>query len=164
MRLEEIKIWKFNLLDMAIAFVIVVFAMLLISNRTTSNAVEQVSGEGQNVSSKFSYVVEVKDVAITTGEMVREGDKLYDKASGTEMGTITKVDVDTAKGIFQNMDGKVEVKDIPERVDIRMTVEAEGRTANGEYIANNLIRILVGSFRALKTKYVMFSGTIIDAK
>ena len=164
MRLEEIKIWKFNLLDMFIAFAIVVAILMFFNNKQSIGAVEPISGDSSTQSSKFTFVVEVKDVAPTTGQMVKEGDLLYDKPSGTEMGKITKVDIKDATGVFQMQNGTIEIKEIPDRVDLFLTVEAEGRTSNGEFIANNLIRVLVGSFRALKTKYVMFSGTIIDAK
>ena len=164
MRLEEIKIWKFNLLDMFIAFAIVVAILMFFNNKSSIGAPAPQSGDEEVKDSKFTFVVEIKDVAQTTGQMLASGDKLYDKASGTEMGTITKVDIKTATGGLQLNNGQIVTKEIPDRIDVYLTVEAEGRTNNGEFIANNLIRVLVGSFKALKTKYVMFSGTIVDAK
>ncbi|MBR6253296.1 MAG: DUF4330 domain-containing protein [Clostridia bacterium] len=164
MRLEEIKIWKFNLLDMFIVFAIVVALLMFFNNKQSIGAAPAASGDTEVKDSKFTYVVEIKDVAETTGQMIESGDKLYDKASGTEMGTIINVDIKQATGGLQLNNGQIVTKEIPERIDVYLTVEAEGRTSNGEFIANNLIRVLVGSFKALKTKYVMFSGTIIDAK
>ena len=163
MRLEEIKIWKFNLLDMFIAFAIVV-AILMFFNNKQSNAITPTSGDEEIKDSKFSFVVEVKELSTTTGEMIKSGDKLYDKASGTEMGTITKVDIKPANSGLLLNNGQIVKKEMPDKIDLYLTVEAEGRTNNGELIANNLIRVLVGSFKALKTKYVMFSGTVIEAK
>ncbi len=164
MRLEEIKIWKFNLLDMFIAFAIVVAILMFFNNKQSIGAPAGQSGDEEIKDTKFTFVVEIKDVAPTTGKMLMSGDKLYDKASGTEMGTITKVDIRNATGGLQLNNGQIVTKEIPDRIDVYLTVEAEGRTNNGEFIANNLIRVLVGSFKALKTKYVMFSGTIVDAK
>ena len=164
MRLEEIKIWKFNLLDMFIAFALVV-ALIMFFNAKQSNASTPItSGDTEVKDSKFTYVVQIKELSETTGDMLKEGDKLFDKASGTEMGIIKEVRIEqTQSGLLMN-NGQIVTRSMPEKIDVYLTVEAEGRTANGELVANNLIRILVGSFKALKTKYVMFSGTIVDAK
>ena len=80
------------------------------------------------------------------------------------MGTITKVDIKPANSGLLLNNGQIVKKEMPDKIDLYLTVESEGRTNNGELIANNLIRVLVGSFKALKTKYVMFSGTVVEAK
>ena len=165
MRIEEIKIWKFNLLDMFIIFAVVVAILMFLNNKQSNAVTSTVSGETAEIKdSKFTYVVQIKELSETTGDMIKQGDKLFDKASGTEMGVIKEVKiVPTQSGLLMN-NGQIVTRSMPGKIDIYLTVEAEGRAANGELVANNLIRILVGSFKALKTKYTMFSGTIVDAK
>jgi len=160
MRLNEIKIWKLNILDITLLFIILLCVVLFYTNK--SKATVEIETENQNAISKFSYVVLISGVSNTTGEVIKVGDELYDKATSSPMGKITNIKTSSAIGYLKTNSGDVLAKEIPGKLDIELTIETQGSVKDGEYYANNIIRILAGSSKQLKTKYVMFIGEIID--
>ena len=91
----------------------------------------------------------------------REGDALYDSDSGTQIGTITKVEAAPAETIVPLPDGTAEWGTMEGRSDVYLTVEATGTvTDSRQYLVNKTYQINVGSKRNLTTKYRSFEGTI----
>lgn len=161
MKLNEIKIWKFNVLDIVLALVVVIFVGIFASAKL-NNADNQTIATGNNVISKFSYTISVEGLSATSTDMLKSGDEVYDKISGTYIGKITNLEITEAKGLIENKNGELKLANVPRKIDVKMTIETEGSIKNGEYLANGLIRIMVGNLKEIKTKYLMCFGTITE--
>lgn len=154
--MDKIKIGKLNLLDIIIILLLilcvifVVFKFIPDSNTT--------SGEEKN--NIFSYIIRVEGISNTSADMLKVGDDIYDKVTNTQIGKITDLNIQPAKGTIEGTDGKIIKAEMPNKIDVDITVKTDGKVQNGEYIANNLIRILVGQTKEVKTKYWMATGFV----
>lgn len=154
--MDKIKIGKLNLLDIIIILLLIlcvafaVYKFIPKSNVTT----------GEEQSNTFSYTIRVEGISNTSADMLKVGDNIYDKVTNTQIGTITDLKIEPAMGIFESADGKIIKAEMPGKIDVDITVETDGKVQNGEYIANGLIRILVGQTKEVKTKYWMASGFV----
>lgn len=155
--MDKIKIGKLNIFDIAVLIIIifcVVFAIIkFLPQRNNKNVVGKTN--------EFSYVIRVEGISNTSAEMIKVGDELFDKVSNTKIGKIANVKVEPAKVLFEDTDGQITRVEMPTKIDLEITVETNGKVENGEYIANGLIRILVGQTKEVKTKYWMASGVVI---
>lgn len=111
---------------------------------------------------EFFFNVQIKNVITETGEMIKQGDKVYDKTSGTEIGEIVEVKIDSSKIDFQTNEGKIIESEIQEKIDIIVKVKSLGNIKNGKYLANHTIDILAGETRQFETKYVTVSSKVLD--
>lgn len=159
MKLKELKIWKLNLLDLMIILAVCVFACVFVASHLQGKE-NDISETGSPVGTTFTYTIAIESLSETSAEMFKSGDEVYDKVSGTYMGKISNIEVSEAQGIVEGNNGDVIFAKIPGKIDVVLTIETEGTIKNGEYLANGLIRILVGNFKQIKTKYVMCSGTV----
>lgn len=159
MKLSEIKLGKLNVLDIAILFVVLVFLILFISHRTTINE-NSIEAGTSSVGSKFTYEIMVEALSESSKDMLRVGDEVYDKVSNTYIGKIAELEIVEAQGLLETENGEVIRSKIPNKIDVKMKIETEGTIKNGEYLANGLIRIMVGNQKQIKTKYLMCMGTI----
>lgn len=159
MKLNEIKLGKLNVLDMAILFVVFVFLVLFISHKTLTND-NTIEAGTSTVGSKFTYEIMIEALSETSKDMLRVGDEVYDKVSNTYIGKISGLEIVEAQGLLETENGEVIRTELPNKIDVKMKVETEGTIKNGEYLANGLIRIMVGNQKQIKTKYLMCMGTI----
>lgn len=159
--MDKIKLGKLNAFDLAILLLILICIILMLVKFIPSK-VENVSID--MTSNKFTYTVLVEAVSETSGEMVKVGDSLYDKVSSTCIGEVTDVKVTPAMAVFEDTDGSIIRAEKPSKINLEMTVTTDGTVKNGEYLANNLIRILVGQNKQFKTKYWMAEGVVTDIK
>ncbi|MBO5142558.1 MAG: DUF4330 domain-containing protein [Clostridia bacterium] len=160
MNLKDIKIWKLNALDIMIVLVIAVFAIICGFSKLNATNEGSVTVESNNVASKFTYSIQVYGLSETSTEMFKSGDEVFDKISGTSIGKIKGLEITQAKAYMDKDNGELVEAIIPGKIDVKLTIETDGAIKNGEYLANGLIRIMVGNFREIKTKYLMCSGTI----
>lgn len=160
MKLNEIKIWKFNVMDIMLALIIVIFVGMFASTKLNSSDDNTVATGNNNVVNKFTYTISVEGLSVTSKDMLKEGDEVYDKVSGTYIGRIVKLEISDAKGLLESKNGEIILVNIPGKIDAKITIETEGVIKNGEYLANGLIRIMVGNLKEIKTKYLMCFGTV----
>lgn len=158
--MNKIKIGKLNIFDIVVIALIVCCIILVLFKFIPKSA----NGGVSEKTNKFSYVVRVEGISETSRDMIKVGDELFDKVSNSNIGKITEIRVEPAKGFFQDTDGTISKLEMPTKIDVELTVETDGKVANGEYTANGLIRILVGQTKQVKTKYWMASGVIISIK
>ena len=160
MKLNEIKIWKLNILDLIIVLIIVIFAGTFAVSHINSNDNAAIATGNNNVGTKFTYTISVEGLSSTSKEMLKVGDDVFDKVSGTYIGKITKLEITDAEGVLEKESGEVILAKIPGKIDIKLVIETDGIIKNGEYLANGLIRIMVGNLKEIKTKYLMCFGTV----
>lgn len=123
------------------------------TNRTSSQIISK---------QEFEYTAKIKKISPKTVDMLKIGDEVYDNTSSTMIGKITDIQYETAKYEFEGNDGKVYLKEYPGKVDVTLKIKTDGTIKDGEYLANNLIRILIGENKIIKTKYVKIEANIID--
>ena len=158
MKLSEIKVWKFNIFDLSIIAVIVIFAIILVTSKINITADNAIVAGNTNISTKFSYTIFIEGLSETSEKMLKVGDDVYDKVSGTHIGKISQLKITKAKGFLEKDNGEVILADVPGKIDVELIVETDGTIKNGEYLSNGLIRIMVGSLKEIKTKYLMCYG------
>ena len=162
MKLKELKLWKLNILDIAIILVIVLMGAIFVYTKFNNNGESSIAVSNNSLSTKFVYDIEIKGISSTSEQMIMVGDDVYDKVSGTCIGKITNIVTMNAKGLIKTVNGNYVLAEMPNKIDVRLTIETDGAVKNGEYLANGLIRILVGNYKEIKTKYLMCSGTIVS--
>lgn len=160
MKLNEVKLWKFNILDLAIVVVVMFFGGLFLLTHMNLNDDGAVTTGNSNVGSKFSYTILVKGLSETSKEMLKIGDDVYDKISNTYIGKISNLEITEAKDLLEDLNGNVILEEIPGKIDVLISIDTDGVIKNGEYLANGLIRIMVGNLKEIKTKYLMCFGTV----
>lgn len=161
--LENDKLFgKISIVDIVVVLILVVVVANVI---TTYTKVNKENGNVGNTSSiTFEYDIKFEYVRPTTGEILQVGDAVFDKVSGTEIGEITSVVATNSMQQFNSLDGTITQKEIDGKADILITVKTKGSIKNSEYMANDLIRILIGKNIEIKTKYVDVAGTILDIR
>ena len=160
MKLSEIKLWKLNILDIMLIVVIVFFGGVFAITNLNEKKEGSIAASNNNVGTKFCYTIEIKALSNTSSDMLKVGDEVYDKVSGTNIGKIANIVITEAQGVLEKTNGEMVLAAIPNKIDVKLTIETEGTIKNGEYLANGLIRIMVGNYKEIKTKYLMCSGTI----
>ncbi len=160
MNLKEIKLGKLNLLDITLVLVIVIFVSVFAVTHFKASEDGTVTTGTNSVNTNFTYTISVNGLSDTSKEMIRSGDEVYDKVSNTYIGKIVEVNIKEAQGTLEKDNGEIILATMPGKIDVDLKVETNGTVKNGDYLANGLIRIMVGNFKEVKTKYIMFSGTI----
>jgi len=160
MKLSEIKLWKFNVVDITIILLVIIFAGIFGISYIKSNDDGVVAVGNNSASTKFAYTISVEGLSKTSAEMFKIGDDIYDKVSNTYIGKIVELEITDAKGVLEKENGEAILTNVPGKIDVKLKIETEGNIKNGEYLANGLIRIMVGNFKEIKTKYVMCFGTV----
>lgn len=153
---------KISIIDIIVVAALI-FVLICVYQKYSEVALNSsVSGVDSGIN--FEYTVKFQNVRPTSGQMLQVGDVVYDKVSGTQIGKINSVNVTPTRLQLETMTGEVINDDFEERSDIVITVETWGSIKNGEYMACDLIRILLGKNLEMETKYVTISGEIIDIK
>lgn len=154
--MKEKKAYHFNWVDALVCLLIAVLALGAFYKFTVSDKTGSVTA-----TETITYVVQVLGGKDSSLSAFREGDALYDSDSGTQIGTITKVESAPAETIVPLPDGTAQWGTMEGRSDVYLTVEATGTvTDSRQYLVNKTYQINVGSKRNLNTKYRSFEGTI----
>ena len=162
MKLSEMKIGKLNIIDLSIVLIVILFIGVYAFAKISSQSTNNLDTTNSVVQSKFKYTILIESLSGTSSEMFKIGDELFDKVSNVCIGKIVNLEVTTAKGLLEKSNGEIIEAEMPGKIDVKLDVETNGSIKNGEYLANDLIRIMVGSDKQIKTKYVMCSGTLMN--
>lgn len=154
--MKEKKAYHFNWVDALVCLLVAALALGAFYKFTVSDKTSSVTA-----TETITYVVQVLGGKDSSLSAFREGDALYDSDSGTQIGTITKVEAVPAETIVPLPDGTAEWGTMEGRSDVYLTVEATGTvTDSRQYLVNKTYQINVGSLRNFNTKYRSFEGTI----
>ena len=156
--MDKIKIGKLNLFDIIVIAIVLLCIIFMVIKFWPQNSDSNITEQNN----KFSYVVRVEGISATSADMIKVGDELFDKVSNSKIGIITNLKVEPAVGVIEGIEGTIIQAEMPNKIDVDITVETEGKMQNGEYVANGLIRILVGQTKQVKTKYWMASGFVTE--
>ena len=163
MKIKMVKniLGKISIIDIIVVLVLI---FVLIAVHDKFKDVSSNSATSDTAVVNFEYTVKFQNVRSTSGEMLKVGDIVYDKVSGTQIGEISSVSVTPTVLQLETMTGEIINDEFEDRSDIVITVQTTGEIKNGEYMASDLIRILLGKNLGIVTKYVDVSGVINNIK
>ena len=128
---------KINIIDglfIVLVAVAIIFAMVKFST----------PGEKNANTSKITYTLEVKNAFPSLVSYVNEGDIVVDDDSMKEIGTVVDVRKEAATMTVQNDEkNTLEIKEIDDRVDVEIDVEAAGNAQTGNATVNS-VNLLIG--------------------
>lgn len=151
---------KISIIDIVVVAALI-FALICVYQKY-NEVVANSSVSDINSAINFEYTVKFQNVRSTSGEMLKVGDVVYDKVSGTQIGKISSVEVKPTSLQLEKITGEIINREFNERADVIVKIETWGSIKNGEYMARDLIRILLGKNLEMETKYVTISGEIIE--
>jgi len=152
---------KISMVDILVVIIVIVLIYGVYS-RFANDIMPQNNNTTNSNVQEFYYDIEIKNVIPETGSMIKQGDKVYDKTSGTEIGEVVDVKTNSAKVEFSTNEGKIIETEIKEKIDIIVRVKSLGNIKDGKYLANYTIDILAGETRQFETKYVSVSSKVLD--
>lgn len=146
---------KINIIDLCVIAVLVVLVIgayykFVVMDKTSATSTMQ----------KIEYQVRIEKVRSYSLNNIETGDKLYDKTSGNAIGTIVGVESEPATEKVRMPDGSIVMGEVENRINIILTVEAEGVVSESGSFVNRTYELLVGSQRKFTTKYIECSGII----
>ncbi len=129
---------KINVVDLLVVLIVIVAVAVTIfkfnfsahSDVTSSNA-------------KAQYTILTKQVRMFTVDQLVVGDKIFDEESGKCVGEITDVSFEPAFDYVIKTDGTPVYSQIPEKYDVKVTIETDcvvndsGINANGKFLYYN---------------------------
>ncbi len=153
---EKGKIFgKISVIDLAL-IVLIIAACAFIgvkffgNNSTGSKSIE------------CSYVVKIKNIRESSVKHLKVGDTLYND-DNAYMGVIEK-DPQYTKATDTEVknDGSFAVSEIPEKVDVLLTIKGSGlKNTNGFYL-DGKVALLIGTERFFKGDDIDFTATVVE--
>ena len=155
------KKFKFNVFDV-ILLVIVIGCIIVGINMVSADIVPSLTETGVEV--KLSYTITVNNIPEEVADQIASGQTVYDLATGQELGTVSNVTKSpyVIKGIDQAT-GEQVLNEVPERVNVKITVYATARHEELGYYVNGQL-ITCGSEYNFRTATVALSGVCVSMK
>ena len=150
------KKFKINIVDVLVIALIILMAVAIKVRFKKYNSVDSSS----SVNTKIVYEIKFSSVREYTVNAFKEGDKLFDNASGVEIGTITSKTATPAKVYVGLSDGTTVESTTPEKFDLVIGVETEGIISDEAYYAGRTVELKVGSEKVFETLYAKSTGRI----
>lgn len=118
---------------------------------------DKTSATRQTVS--FTYELKISSVRQYTVDALQVGDTLYEEEGKGAVGTISSITTTPAKATIYLPDGTISEGISDERMDVVLTVTAEGYPEDGGYKVGTY-HILVNSSTVYFTKYSIWNATV----
>ena len=113
--MKNIKIWKFNIFDLAIIGVILLLILIVVIKLLPVNFAG--NSIQTSTSQQFTYEIFFEGLAETTGEMIKVGDRLFDKTSSTYIGDIVEIKIDDAVVDLEKVNGEIVTSKMPGKIN-----------------------------------------------
>lgn len=147
---------KINVIDI---FVVLIVFVVIFGAYYKFGTLNKISGNPSDTS-KVTYTVQIKKVRGFVFNNVQEGDILFDKVSGTPIGTITKIEGNQAMDTMATFSAEQILVPVQDRFDIILTVEADGTKNNDRVYINRTYELIVNSNKRFVTKYFEAEGCV----
>lgn len=150
---------KISIIDIIVVVCIVVLAFGLYSHFTSSSDAVTSSSK-----TKVEFVYKVKSVRDFTVDALKKGGPMYDKETKEYMGEIIGVTADIARMEIGLIDGSYKEVEVPEKYDVYVTVQVDGKANSLGFYTNENRFIGSGSTVVAWSKYALTEGEIVDMK
>lgn len=157
---------KINIVDLVVVLVVVVAALGVVLTKVKldnskimsndSNMLIQSSAELDTLEIKLK-VKEVRDI---TRDAIIVGDDVYLTANDRILGSVVRVESEPAMREVIGNNGTVYQAEVPERYDVTIVVETEGKKKEEGFFTNTNIQLLYGREMGIKTSTIQTTPTI----
>lgn len=144
-----------SIVDVLVILAIIFMGVSIYARVTSSDS--KITTENQ----KLEYTILVKDVRINTVSALEKGGKIYDSKTKESMGEILGIEYTPSKYNLVKNSGEVVRADYPERYDVKVKVEIDGKTNDSGYYSADNKYLSVGTTATFSSKYVLTNGEII---
>ncbi len=149
---------KFNFLDLFIILIVVCAVAFSVVKFTSATHSDFISGDD-----KITYVLKVKAVRQVSADAFHVGDGIYDTATDDQLGIVKSVEKMPAKEYINLADGSLtEQREIPDKFDVYITVECDGKISDDGYYLNGNQQVSNLSTLNIYTKFIKCNGQIIS--
>ena len=146
---------RFNIIDIFIA-VFVIICIAAVFMRYSNGLTDLLS---RSVTVRYTYFL--TGVREPSCKALERGGEMYAKSGSVEsMGTIVSVDIAPNDEYALREDGVYVLSSVPERYDVTVTIETDGKIRDGAIYSEGDEKLESGSHMYLFTKWVACGGTI----
>lgn len=146
---------KISIVDIAI-IVVAILAVVVVASKVAQPIRSGSSEKGDTI----HYTVQVKKIRDASFNAVHKGDNLYDKETGAYVGKITAKEKAPATDLVQKTDGSYVTAEIPERYDMTITIEVNGRKTDAGFYMDGKKELLKNADIDFTNENIAFSGTV----
>ena len=148
---------KISIIDI-IVIILAIILVCAVFVRTSQNK----SASEKETINKITYVMKIGNIKPDTANAVLPGDKIYAQESGVCMGVIKETEVTESRKAAQTLDGTYVDGYVQGRNDLKMIIESDCRVVDGRYYSERTAEISVNAEKDVQTKYVQFTGRIME--
>lgn len=113
-----------------------------------------------NTLDELEVTMRLKEVRSMTRDSVHVGDDVYAKDTNKFLGEIIEVKTEPAKRVVTGFDGTAKEAEVPERMDVILTVRVPGKRTDGGYFTGNNIHLVYDSAFEIKTPTIQTTPVI----
>ncbi len=148
---------KISIIDILVVLAIVVAALGIYTRFFVGNT------KVETASSHIEYRLKVQNVRIGTVEALeRYKGAIYDTDTKEYLGDITAVEYTEATSGIETSNGQIKEAVLPERYDVLVTVNVDGKVNDSGYYTANNQALAAGSSYVFQAKAATTTGRIYD--
>ena len=147
---------KFNIIDVLIILIIIVFVIGL-GIRIFGSTSKGIKSEKD-----ITYTVEVKNVREFTVDALKKSSVLTDEKGEKVIGEILSVDAAPYKTEAHISDGSAAVLEMPERYTCSVVIKSPAKYVNDIYNLVEGVDVAIGDSFTIINKYVKTNGTVLE--
>ncbi|MBE7032309.1 MAG: DUF4330 domain-containing protein [Ruminococcaceae bacterium] len=148
---------KISIIDILVVIAIVIAALGIYSRFFVAGP------KVETASSRIEYTMKIREVRIGTVEALNNfKGPVTDTSTKEYLGEIVDVTYTDSVKAVELSNGKLKASVLPERYDITVTVQVDGKVNDSGYYTANNLAITAGSSYVFTSKAAKTTGTIID--
>lgn len=148
------KTKKFNIIDICIVLIIIVFAVGIGIRLSNGKAIKN--------ETEITYTVEVKNVREFTKNALQKSNVLTDDKTGAVLGEIISVDVKPYMEEVEADNGELVLTEVPERYQCTVVLKSAAKEQEGKFMLDEKTEVAPGKTFDVITKYVKTTGTVVS--
>ena len=151
---------KINIVDLVVVLVVIVAVVGVVATKMKLENSKILADESNMFikssaqMEKLEIALQVKEVRAVTRDAIIVGDDVYLTANDKILGTVSKVESTPAIRTVVGNNGTVYTAEVPERYDVTIYVEVEGKKKEEGYYTESNVQILYGRDMGIKTSTV----------
>jgi len=146
---------KISIVDMAVILVAIVAVIVM-----ASKIGQPIKSGGNQNAAKAQYTVKIQKIRDVSYNAVNQGDAVYDKQTGTCVGTIIKKEKEPAKDEVTKTDGTLVKAVVPGRYNMILTIKTTGRKTDTGFYMEGKKELLKNADIDFSNDNIAFSGTV----
>ena len=157
---------KINIVDLAVILVVIVAIVGVALTKVKLDNSKILSDDSNMLikssaeMDKLEIELKVKEVRDVTRDAIIVGDDVYQVANDKFLGTVARVESTPAMRDVKGDNGTVYVAEVPDRYDVTIVVETEGKKKDDGFYTESNVQILYGREMEIKTSTVQTMPTV----